>query len=66
MQISQAAICSTTLGYPALSVNPVLEGPPHTLLRDIVYAPRRVLFRGPVPESFIPWKPFIPRYLLRR
>src|ERR1700740_2537027 len=46
MQISQAAICSTTLGYPALSVNPVLEGPPHTLLRDIVYAPRRVLLRG--------------------
>jgi O-6-methylguanine DNA methyltransferase len=25
MQISQAAICSTTLGYPALSVNPVLR-----------------------------------------
>ncbi len=43
MQISQAAICSTTFGYPAVSVNPVLRPPPHTRLRDIVYAPQRVL-----------------------
>jgi O-6-methylguanine DNA methyltransferase len=43
MQISQAAICSTTLGYPAVSVNPVLRSPSHTCLRDIVYASQRVL-----------------------
>lgn len=43
MQISQATICSTTLGYPAVSVNPVLRSPPHTSLRDIVYASQRVL-----------------------
>src|SRR5437660_2732567 len=43
MQISQAAICSTTLGYPAVSVNPVFRSPPHTSLRDIVYASQRVL-----------------------
>ena len=40
MQISQAAICTTTLGHRAVSVNPVLSiTRPRGRLHGIVYAP---------------------------